>query len=175
VYIFAHIKKFEIDIFSVLLQLKTMEVLMAVVEKYRFNRDIMYIVVKIIANLTCDPNIENYIKETGKFWIFCCVKWFCFTLRLNSKIKILVKSLGCVRLLAEFSESVDIKLSMPARRALHNLDREYNTPILPPGLYQLYPDFRFDEKQLEIDIVFVHGLLGGAFRTWRREDSKPGV
>ncbi|CAG7786190.1 unnamed protein product, partial [Allacma fusca] len=80
-----------------------------------------------------------------------------------------------LRLLAELSESVDLKFLMPARRALHNLDREYKTPILPPGIYQLYPDFRFDEEQLDVDIVFVHGLLGGAFRTWRREDKKPVV
>ena len=87
----------------------------------------------------------------------------------------IIRFLGCLRLLAELAESLDLKLSMPARRALHNLDREYSTPLLPSGIYQLYPDFRFDESELDIDIVFVHGLLGGAFRTWRREDNKAGM
>ena len=51
---------------SVLLQYRILDVLMTVVEKYRCNRDIMYLVVKIIANLTCDPNISVYMKETGE-------------------------------------------------------------------------------------------------------------
>ncbi|CAG7832993.1 unnamed protein product, partial [Allacma fusca] len=49
---------------TLLLQQNIVEVLMTVVEKYRCNREIMYLVVKIIANLTCDPNITTYIKDT---------------------------------------------------------------------------------------------------------------
>lgn len=80
---------------------------------------------------------------------------------------------GCLKILAEKAQSDNVRWSLPAKRALHNLDRESGSPILPPGIYQLSPDFGYDEKGLKCDIVFVHGLLGGVFRTWRRQDLDP--
>jgi len=77
-------------------------------------------------------------------------------------------------LISEFAASEDVRLSFPARKALHNLDRESSKYTLPPGIYQVYPDFRTNENQLEIDIIFVHGLMGGAFRTWRSQDLNAG-
>lgn len=63
-----------------------------------------------------------------------------------------------------------MKLVLPAKRALHNLDRESSKFILLSGIYQLYPDFRNDDSVFEYDIIFIHGILGGAFRTWRQQD-----
>lgn len=72
----------------------------------------------------------------------------------------------------ESSLDDDVKLILPAKRALHNLDREASKHILPSGIYQLYPDFRVDESVLEYDVIFIHGILGGAFRTWRQQDKE---
>jgi hypothetical protein len=62
---------------------------------------------------------------------------------------------------------------LPAKRALHNLDFDELTPSLPPGIYQLYPEYLGQKTDFDVDVVFVHGLLGGVFRTWRRQDVDP--
>ena len=75
-----------------------------------------------------------------------------------------------IGLIAELAADEDVKLSLPAKKTLHNLDRDNVMFILPPGIYQFYPDIRADEESLLVDVVFVHGLMGGAFRTWRSQD-----
>jgi hypothetical protein len=73
-------------------------------------------------------------------------------------------------LIAELATDEDVKLSFPAKKTLHNLDRDHVMFTLPPGIYQLYPDTPSDEESLLVDVVFVHGIMGGAFRTWRSQD-----
>jgi len=77
-------------------------------------------------------------------------------------------------LIAELARDDDPKISFPAIKTLHNLDRESVSYILPPGIYQFYPEVRADETEAVVDVVFIHGILGGAFRTWRSQDLKAG-
>lgn len=82
---------------------------------------------------------------------------------------------GILGLITEFAASDDVRVSFPARKTLHNLDRDNSKYTLPPGIYQVYPDFRTSEDERKIDIVFVHGIMGGAFRTWRSQDLNAGA
>ena len=77
---------------------------------------------------------------------------------------------GCIGLLAQWAQHPNIQLSIPASRALANLDVD-GTPNIKfsSHLHLLYPTMRhFDLPKL--DVVFIHGLLGGVFVTWRQRD-----
>jgi hypothetical protein len=64
----------------------------------------------------------------------------------------------------------NIQLSMSATRTLANLDVDGTPEIkFSSHLHLLYPTVRrFDLPKL--DVVFIHGLLGGVFVTWRQRD-----
>ncbi|KAL0269577.1 UNVERIFIED_CONTAM: hypothetical protein PYX00_007265 [Menopon gallinae] len=80
---------------------------------------------------------------------------------------------GWVKVLVMLSQHSDIRVAGPAQRALANLDVDDN--LYGGGLkfyrriYQLYPTERVN-FQPKLDVVFVHGLLGGLFITWRQRD-----
>ena len=45
--------------------------------------------------------------------------------------------------------------------------------ILPPSLYILHPiTYDEEEKETKGQVVFIHGILGGVFMTWRQNDEK---
>ncbi|ODN06210.1 Protein SERAC1, partial [Orchesella cincta] len=120
-----------------------LDLMLVIAGQYPDNNEIMSLVLKVLANLSCDSSYADDIRKSG-----------------------------CLHLLAVAARSKDVKIILPARRALHNLDRESSKHVLHSGIYQLYPDYRTDESKLEYDIVFVHGILGGAFRTWRQQDKE---
>lgn len=78
---------------------------------------------------------------------------------------------GWVSILYKWSKSADLQLSLHAARALVNLDRDEGTVLYPSGVYLLHPTHRSSDP-LMADVVFVHGLLGGPFKTWRQQDRK---
>lgn len=65
----------------------------------------------------------------------------------------------------------NINISAPSVKALTNLDKEVNHDKFTRGVYLLHPAFR-DQSIPKVDIVFIHGLLGGLFVTWRQRDSE---
>lgn len=70
----------------------------------------------------------------------------------------------------EWSQSNDIKLSVPASRALANLDMDENQSVkYPRRIYLLHPLCK-TRANVKLDVVFLHGLLGGVFITWRQRD-----
>lgn len=81
--------------------------------------------------------------------------------------------LGCLRILVEYSKDRDVRLELPAKRALHNLDADSSGYILSSGIYQLHPDVRTDNSVIDYDVIFIHGILGGVFRTWRKQGDEP--
>lgn len=71
-----------------------------------------------------------------------------------------------------WSKNKDIRLSVPAGCALANLDIDKNKHIkYHRNVYLLHPLHRSDITS-KIDVIFLHGLLGGVFVTWRQRDIK---
>ncbi|CAG9768868.1 unnamed protein product [Ceutorhynchus assimilis] len=73
---------------------------------------------------------------------------------------------GWIGVLSSWANHADIRISIPAARALANLDDD-NAAQYPSNLYILHPLNRTKKCQ-DIDVIFVHGLLGGVFFTWRQ-------
>ncbi|XP_014473260.1 PREDICTED: protein SERAC1-like isoform X2 [Dinoponera quadriceps] len=78
---------------------------------------------------------------------------------------------GWIGILSRWSRSDDIRLSAQAHRALANLDAEANEGAkYPRRIYLLHPSHR-NHATTKMDVVFLHGLLGGVFVTWRQRDA----
>ncbi|KAG5863722.1 hypothetical protein JTB14_022715 [Gonioctena quinquepunctata] len=75
---------------------------------------------------------------------------------------------GWIGILSEWMKHPDVRISIPAARALANLDID-NEHLYSRRLYLLYPMMRTLKDQ-DVDVVFVHGLLGGVFYTWRQRN-----
>lgn len=72
--------------------------------------------------------------------------------------------------MSRWSLSDDIRLSAQAHRALVNLDSEGNEGAkYARRIYLLHPLHRV-HANTKMDVVFLHGLLGGIFVTWRQRD-----
>ncbi|KAL7303931.1 hypothetical protein TKK_0004049 [Trichogramma kaykai] len=77
---------------------------------------------------------------------------------------------GWIGVLAAWSRNEDIRLASPASRALINLDfNDIEDVRFPQRIYPLYPLHRTPYKK-NLDVIFIHGLLGGVFVTWRQRD-----
>lgn len=77
---------------------------------------------------------------------------------------------GWVGVLAEMSRNPDLRVQVTAAKALTNLDADdYNGFGYTSRVYPLYPKFCCRQRPA-VDVVFVHGLLGGVFVTWRQKD-----
>ncbi|NWR85479.1 SRAC1 protein, partial [Furnarius figulus] len=74
-----------------------------------------------------------------------------------------------ISVLAEVMKSPHVIQSSHASRALANLDRDTVEEKYPDGVYVLHPQYR-SSQPIRADILFVHGLLGAAFKTWRQQD-----
>ncbi|KAH8338072.1 hypothetical protein KR059_004917, partial [Drosophila kikkawai] len=79
---------------------------------------------------------------------------------------------GWIGVLAEWQQCPDLRLQVISAKAMANLDRDDpNQCIYPPNVYPLHPRIRTARKP-KADIIFVHGLMGGVFVTWRQRNRK---
>ena len=81
---------------------------------------------------------------------------------------------GFIGILSQWKNDPNLLVTLPATRALANLDCRFG-PKFAPGIYLMLNDATLKpgqpiEKSKGVDVVFLHGLLGGAFYTWRQED-----
>ncbi|XP_064196588.1 protein SERAC1 isoform X2 [Anguilla rostrata] len=97
-------------------------------------------IVRIVGNLALNDNLHNAIVQSG---------W--------------------VSVLAETMQSPHIMQASHAARALANLDRDAVHEKYQDGVYILHPQCRTSQP-IKADVLFVHGLLGAAFKTWRQQD-----
>ena len=74
--------------------------------------------------------------------------------------------LGWIGLLAHWARDRDLRLSVTAAVALENLDTDGKYRY-GRGIYSLHPTMRMPSRP-KVDVVFIHGLLGGVFYTWRQ-------
>lgn len=90
-------------------------------------------------------------------------------LALNDSVHQAIVQSGWVSVLAEMMQSPYVMQASHAARALANLDREAVKEKYQDGVYILHPQTRSDQP-IKADVLFVHGLLGAAFKTWRQRD-----
>lgn len=86
---------------------------------------------------------------------------------------------GWIGVLADWLQAADadLRLSLEAAKTLHNL--AFSPAVkLHRSLYILHPIHQTQPNttsttspQADFDIIFIHGLQGGVFKTWRQADS----
>nr|CAD7403423.1 unnamed protein product [Timema poppensis] len=78
---------------------------------------------------------------------------------------------GFVGVLAKWCSHSNIRLSAPSVQALSNMDSDQTMGgRYHPHIYLLHPTTR-QHAPAHMDVVFIHGLLGGVFITWRQRDN----
>ncbi|XP_030105707.1 protein SERAC1 isoform X2 [Mus musculus] len=90
---------------------------------------------------------------------------------LNEHLHPAIVHSGWVSLMAEALKSSHIMEASHAARTLANLDRETVGEKYQDGVYVLHPQCRTSQP-IKADVLFIHGLMGAAFKTWRQHDSQ---
>ncbi|KAK2497396.1 hypothetical protein MC885_003325 [Smutsia gigantea] len=90
---------------------------------------------------------------------------------LNEHLHSTIVRSGWVSILAEAMKSHHIMKASHATKTLANLDRETIQEKYQDGVYVLHPQYRTSQP-IKADVLFIHGLMGGAFKTWRQQDSE---
>ncbi|XP_021247271.1 protein SERAC1 isoform X4 [Numida meleagris] len=127
-------------------------------------------IIRIIGNMALDERLHSSIVRAGKRKASASspsarlpVLYPKFFTGFSAIVKCWVS------VLAEVMKSPHIIQSSHASRALANLDRDTVQEKYPDGVYVLHPQYR-SSQPVRADILFVHGLLGAAFKTWRQQD-----
>ncbi|XP_005098079.1 protein SERAC1 [Aplysia californica] len=102
-------------------------------------------IASILANLSQCPSLLDIIVQTG--WVYILRQW---------------------------AASEDAFLSLLALTTLANLDQDWTSHDFFQDMILIHPTQR-NSKPAKADIVFVHGLRGGAVRTWRQKDNDEGI
>jgi hypothetical protein len=115
------------------------EILLDIYKNFRDNVDIKMILSKIATNMSAsNDGILDYFFKSG--WVY---------------------------LLSNWQMDEDLRIQVFASTCLNNLDKfDSNRFVYKPKLYPLYPRSKMNRKP-EMDLLFVHGLLGGIWITWR--------
>uniref|UniRef100_A0A8C0KUE7 Protein SERAC1 n=1 Tax=Canis lupus dingo TaxID=286419 RepID=A0A8C0KUE7_CANLU len=90
---------------------------------------------------------------------------------LNEHLHSTIVRSGWVSILAEAMKSQRIMEASHAARTLANLDRETMQEKYQDGVYVLHPQYRTSQP-IKADVLFIHGLMGAAFKTWRQQDTE---
>lgn len=108
--------------------------------KYPDDTQINSLISQILANLSTNQSTKEYLFQDG--WI---------------------------RTLVQYSRSEHLEVSLPAVKALANLDDEVKATY-HNHIYLLSPSYRDAREQQEtnFDVIFVHGLVGSVFKSWRQ-------
>uniref|UniRef100_A0A2K5R768 Protein SERAC1 n=3 Tax=Cebus imitator TaxID=2715852 RepID=A0A2K5R768_CEBIM len=93
---------------------------------------------------------------------------------LNEHLHSSIVRSGWVSIMAEAMKSHHIMEASHAARILANLDRETVQEKYQDGVYVLHPQYRTSQP-IKADVLFIHGLMGAAFKTWRQQDSEQAV
>ncbi|XP_076250470.1 protein SERAC1 isoform X1 [Rhynchophorus ferrugineus] len=120
-----------------------------------------------IANLNGLPLLmEIYKRYSDNIYVTIKLCQILSYMSFNKQLLEYFHISGWIGVLSEWCNHEDIHVSIPAARALANLDQN-NTAQYSSNLYVLHP-IHLPNRNQEIDVIFVHGLLGGVFFTWRQ-------
>lgn len=110
-------------------------------QKYPNDVQINGVLAQILANLSVNKSTRDYVFVDG--WI---------------------------RTLVQYSRSDQLEQSLPAVKALSNLDddRIKQDGIYGNHVYLLSPFYRDNHADPVFDLIFVHGLVGSVFKSWRQ-------
>ncbi|XP_030384391.1 protein SERAC1 [Scaptodrosophila lebanonensis] len=148
--------------------------------------DLLKEIISFLHHITKDPKVSAHIiRDGGLIHLMELRKIFaddnetlstlCKVLANMSVVPDAVEHFfvsGWVGALAEWQQCPDLRLQVVSAKAMANLDHDDpNQSIYPPNVFPLHPRIRTRRKP-KADIVFVHGLLGGVFITWRQRDRK---
>lgn len=79
---------------------------------------------------------------------------------------------GWIQTLVQYSRNENLEISMPAFKALSNLDEDEIkiNGIYGNHVYLLHPLYRDpnNSEEAQFDVIFVHGLVGSVFKSWRQ-------
>lgn len=117
-----------------------LEILIDIYKNFQDSFDIKMILCKVITNISSvtSTSILDHLFKSG--WIYLMTKW---------------------------QNDEDLRIQVFASTFLNNLDKyDKSKYIYQPKLYPLYPRGKISKKS-DLDLVFVHGLLGGIWITWR--------
>lgn len=149
--------------------------------------DLLKEIISFLHHVTKEPEIaEQIIKDGGLVQLMELAKIFaadnetlatlCKVLANMSVVEDSVEHFfvsGWIGTLAEWQQCPDLRLQVISAKTMANLDHDDpNYTLYAPNVYPLHPRLRTRSKP-KADIVFVHGLLGGVFITWRQKDRKP--
>lgn len=149
--------------------------------------DMLKEIISFLHHVTKEPEVaEQIIKLGGLVHLMELCKIFaddnetlstlCKVLANMSVIKDSVEHFfasGWISVLAEWQQCPDLRLQVISAKTMANLDHDDpNYTVYAPNVYPLHPRLRTRSKP-KADIIFVHGLLGGVFITWRQKDRKP--
>ncbi|XP_037282655.1 protein SERAC1 [Rhipicephalus microplus] len=125
-------------------ELGVLPLLQRVLQEHAHDMALHSLVAQMVANLALDSALHDHIFRAG--WVGILARWL---------------------------RSSEVLLSFPAGRALANMDTDSLLPAkYEDGIYLLHPQYRLREPSVSADIIFVHGLLGSVFKTWRQHDSQ---
>lgn len=118
---------------------------------------------KILKNHPDNPRIKSLI---GKILANIC---------LHEEHHDFLFRTGWVGVLAAWKQDPNLLISLPAIKALCNMDQDFGVHKYDAGIYLLLPSDRHIQHKNNlsnwgVDVVFLHGLLGGVFYTWRQQD-----
>lgn len=125
-----------------LLSLRILRIVREIIFRFEEHNDVLLACGNIIANLACHENNRIAIVDVGLLPVL--MKW---------------------------KKSNVLFLKIVANRILYNLDALFHSyQLSPDGIYVLNPDSRADQAP-DVDVIFVHGIHGNTFYTWRQSDS----
>uniref|UniRef100_UPI00358F0A02 protein SERAC1 isoform X5 n=1 Tax=Myxine glutinosa TaxID=7769 RepID=UPI00358F0A02 len=128
-----------------LVHLGVLDLLLRLIEQDGVGPQLQHNALRVVGNLAMQPHLHSTIVQSG--WV-----------------RVLVERLQSGRVIDEAL----------AARALANMDRETVREHYPDGVYLLHPQ-QITTLNTTGDVLFVHGLLGAAFKTWRLRDPEASV
>ena len=129
------------EICDAISKMGVLEMLMEIYKHFENNLVVKLVLNKIITNMTSCPSLLEYFHKSGWLYLLSC-----------------------------FQMDEDLRIQVLSSTALTNLERSdpFDDFLYKPKVYPLHPLGKC-LKTPEMDLIFVHGLLGGIFITWRQQ------